>query len=60
MLRKIEPHQKCSSISPDQVIDTATPAPATAAQTAMAAGRRSGGNTLARPAAGWQRRPAPR
>ena len=48
LVRKIEPHQKCSSSQPLMTPPSATPTPAKPAQIAMACGRSSGGNTWAR------------
>ena len=47
-MRKIEPHQKCSSSQPLMTPPIAMPTPATPAQIAIARGRSSGGNTWAR------------
>ena len=48
LIRKIEPHQKCSSSAPLTTPPMATPTPAKPAQIAIARGRSLGGNTWAR------------
>ena len=48
LTRNTEPHQKCSSRKPEATGPMAAPPPAMPAQTAMALGRSSGGNTLVR------------
>ena len=48
LMRKIDPHQKCSSSAPLTTPPMATPNPAKPAQIAIARGRSLGGNTWAR------------
>ena len=48
LVRKIEPHQKCSSSQPLLTPPSAAPTPAKPAQMAMARLRSLGGNTWAR------------
>src|ERR1043165_9483276 len=47
LIRKTEPHQKCSSNSPPTIGPIATPSPTAPAQTPMARPRSRGSNTLA-------------
>src|SRR6185503_21086627 len=48
LIKKIDPHQNCSSRAPLTTPPIATPTPANPAQIAIARGRSFGGNTWAR------------